>query len=178
MGNCYYISFVKCVSRIPLQLIGHTYCSLSSPKKAVDSLGGSILDQFICINSTSTTYSSKSSIYKWKLAAGKRKTKTTTTTMVHVHRRHSAMIHIAPALITKTRGLCRHPSLTMGGYYREGATQFTMWPHYQDDPILFTWHIHVFVVWFNYLRHVRFSSGPLYPSLVHVLTCHFICFVY
>ena len=28
-----------------------------------------------------------------------------TTTMVQVHRRHSAMIHIAPALITRTRGL-------------------------------------------------------------------------
>ena len=29
------------------------------------------------------------------------------------------------------------------------------------------------VVRFNYLRHVRFSSGPLYPSSIHVLTCHF-----
>ena len=41
------------------------------------------------------------------------------------------------------------PPTTMGGYCGEGATQFAMWPHYQDDPILFTWHIHVFVVWFN-----------------------------
>jgi hypothetical protein len=24
----------------------------------------------------------------------------------------------------------------------------------------------------NYLRHVRFSLGPLHPCLVHVLTCH------
>jgi hypothetical protein len=33
MGNCYYNSFVKYVSRIPLQLTGHTYRSLLSPKK-------------------------------------------------------------------------------------------------------------------------------------------------
>ena len=109
MGNCYYISFVKYVSRIPLQFIGHTYCSLPSSKKIVGSLGGSILDQFIYISSTSTTYRTKSSIYKGKLAAGTRKTKTTTTTMVQVHMRHSAMIYIAPALITRTRGLHRHP---------------------------------------------------------------------
>ena len=109
MGNCYYISFVKYVSRIPLQLTGHTYCSLLSPKKIVGSLGGSILDQFIRISSTSTTCRTKSSIYKGKLAAGIRKKKTTTTTMVQVHRRHSAIIHIAPTLITRTRGLCRHP---------------------------------------------------------------------
>ena len=78
------------------------------------------------------------------------KTKMTTTTMVQVHRRHSAMIHIAPALITRTRGPLPSPlpppPPTMRGYYGEGATQFAMWPHYQDDPILFTWHIHVFVV--------------------------------
>ena len=109
MGNCYYISFVKYVSRIPLQLTGHTYCSLSSLKKTMGSLGGLILDQFIRISSTSTTYRIKSSIYKGKLAAGTRKTKTTTTTMVQVHRRHSTMIHIAPALIIRTRGLRRHP---------------------------------------------------------------------
>ena len=115
MGNCYYILFVKYVSRIPLQLIGHTYCSLSSPKKTVGSLGGSILDQFIHISSTSTTCRTKSLIYKEKLAAGTRKTKTTTTTMVQVHRRHSAMIHIAPALITRTRGLRCHPRTTNNG---------------------------------------------------------------
>ena len=109
MGNCYYISFVKYVSRIPLQLTGHTYCSLPSPKKTMGSLGGSILDQFIRISSTSTTCRTKSSIYKGKLAAGTRKMKTTTKTMVQVHRRHSAMIHIAPVLITRTRGLRRHP---------------------------------------------------------------------
>ena len=108
MGNCYCISFVKYVSRIPLQLTGHTYCSLSSSKKTVGSLGGSILDQFIHISSTSTTYRTKSLIYKGKLAVGTRKTMTTTT-MVLVHRRHSTMIHIAPALITRTRGLRRHP---------------------------------------------------------------------
>ena len=109
MGNCYYILFIKYVSRIPLQLIGHTYYSLLSPKKTVGSLGGSILNQFIRISSTSTTCRTKSSIYKRKLAAGIRKTKTTTTTMVQVHRRHSATIHIAPALITRTRGLHHHP---------------------------------------------------------------------
>ena len=108
MGNCYYISFVKYVSRIPLQLTWHTYCSLPSLKKTVGSLGGSILDQFICISSTSTTCRTKSSIYKGKLVAGTRETKMTTTTMVQVHRRHSAMIYIAPALITGTRVLCRH----------------------------------------------------------------------
>ena len=109
MGNCYYILFVKYVSRIPLQLIGHTYCSLPSPKKTMSSLGGSILNQFIRIKSTSTTCRTKSLIYKGKLAAGTRKTKTTTTTMVQVHRRHSAMIHIAPALISRTRCLHHHP---------------------------------------------------------------------
>jgi hypothetical protein len=36
---------------------------------------------------------------------------------------------------------------------------------------------HVLVVGFNYLRHVRFSPGPLYPCLVHVPTCHFMCCV-
>ena len=112
IGNCYYILFVKYVSRIPLQLIGHTYCSPPSPKKTICSLGGSILDQFIHISSTSTTCRTKSLIYKGKLAAGIRKTKITTTTMVQVHRRHSAMIHIAPALITRTRGLHRHPHPT------------------------------------------------------------------
>ena len=109
MGNCYYISFVKYVSRIPLQLTGHTYCSLPSPKKTVGLLGGSILDQFIRISSTSTTCRTISSIYKGKLATVIRKTKTTATTMVQVHRRHSVMIHIAPTLITRTRGLRRHP---------------------------------------------------------------------
>ena len=111
MGNCYYNLFVKYVSRIPLQLTvtGHTYCSLPSPKKTMGSLGGSILDQFICISSTSTTCRTKSSIYKGKLAAGARKTKMTTTTMVQVHMRHSVMIHIAPALITRTMGLRRYP---------------------------------------------------------------------
>ena len=109
MGNCYYILFINYVSRIPLQLTGHTYCSLPSPKKTMGSLGGSILDQFIYISSTSTTCRTKSSIYKGKLAAGTRKMKTMTTTMVQVHRRHSAMIHIAPALITRTRGLRHHP---------------------------------------------------------------------
>jgi len=75
---------------------------LPSPKKTMGSLGGSILDQFIRISSTSTTCRTKSLIYKGKLAAGIRKTKTTTTTtMVQVHRRHSAMIYIAPALITR-----------------------------------------------------------------------------
>ena len=132
MGNCYYISFVKYVSRIPLQLTGHTYCSLLSPKKTMGSLGGSILDQFIRISSTSTTCRTKSLIYKGKLAAGTRKTKK--TIMVQVHRRHSAMIHIAPALITTTRGLRHHPRhhhhQQMGGYCGEGATQFAMWPHY------------------------------------------------
>ena len=108
MGICYYYLFVKYVSRIPLQLTGHTYCSLLSPKKTVGSLGGLILDQFIRISSTSTTCRTKSLIYKGKLAANTRKTKTTTTTMVQVHRRHSAMIHIAPALITRTRGLHHH----------------------------------------------------------------------
>ena len=126
MCNCYYISFVKYVSRIPLQLIGHTYCSLSSLKKTVGSLGGSVLDQFIRISSTSTTCRTKSLIYKGKLAAGTRKTKTTTTTIVQVHRRHFAMIHIAPALITRSRGLRRHtpppPPPTMRGYCGEGAT--------------------------------------------------------
>ena len=112
MGICYYILFVKYIFRIPLQLTGHTYCSLPSPKKTVGSLGGSILDQFIRISSTSTTCRTKSSIYKGKLAAGIRKTKTTTTTMVQVHRRHSAMIHIAPALITRTKGLRRHTATT------------------------------------------------------------------
>ena len=109
MGNCYYISFVKYVSRIPLQLTRHTCCSLPSLKKTMGSLGGWILDQFIHIISTSTTCRTKSSIYKEKLAAGTRKTKTTTTTIVQVHRRHSAMIHIIPALIIRTRGLRRHP---------------------------------------------------------------------
>ena len=37
---------------------------------------------------------------------------------------------------------------------------------------------HVLVVGFNYVRHVRFSPGPLYPRLVRVLTCHFMCCVY
>ena len=73
------------------------------------SLDGSILDLFIHMWSTSTTCRTKSLIYKGKLAAGTRKTKTTTTIMVQVHRRYSVMIHIAPALITRTRGHCRHP---------------------------------------------------------------------
>ena len=116
IGNCYYILFVKYVSRIPLKLTGHTYCSLLSPKKTVGSLGGSILDQFICISSTSTTCRTKSLIYKGKLAVGTRKTKTaTTTTMVQVHKRHSVMIHIAPALITRRWGLRRHPPTTNNG---------------------------------------------------------------
>jgi hypothetical protein len=34
---------------------------------------------------------------------------TMTTTMATVHRRHSAMIHIAPAIITRTRDLHHHP---------------------------------------------------------------------
>ena len=132
MGNCYYILFVKYVSRIPLQLTGHTYCSLLSPKKTVGSLGGSILDQFISISSTSTTYRTKSSIYKGKLAAGIRKTKTTTTTMVQVHRRHSAMIHsTCPNHKNKRPPLSPPPPPpTMGGYCREGVIQFAMWPHY------------------------------------------------
>ena len=108
MGNCYY-PLVSSICSSYIQLTWHTYCSLSWSKKTVGSLGGSIIDQFIRISSTSTTYRTKSSIYKGKLAAGTRKTKTMTTTMVQVHRRHSAMIHIAPALITRTRGLRRHP---------------------------------------------------------------------
>jgi hypothetical protein len=36
---------------------------------------------------------------------------------------------------------------------------------------------HVLVVGFNYLRHVSFSSGPLYASLVHVsdMSFHVLC---
>ena len=136
----------------------------------------------------------------------------TTTTMVPIHRRHSTMIHITPALITKTRGLRRHPC-----HHHQQQWEATMEKvqhnllcgHTTRTTILFTWHIHVFVVWFNYLRHirfsrrnyvplfgtcshmpflvlvvcfnylrhVRFSSGHLYPSSVHVLTCHFMCCV-
>jgi hypothetical protein len=48
-----------------------------------------------------------------------------TPIVVPVHRRHFAMIHIAHAIIIRTRGLRRQPPPpppTMGGYYGEGAT--------------------------------------------------------
>jgi hypothetical protein len=38
----------------------------------------------------------------------------------------------------------------------------------------FTCHIYDFVIWFNYLRHVRFSRRT-YVCLVYVLTCYFMC---
>ena len=55
------------------------------------------------------------------------------------------------------------PPPAMGGYCGEGSTQFAMWDNYQEYCILFTCCIHVFVVRFNYLRHVRFSPEPCQP---------------
>jgi hypothetical protein len=139
--------------------------------------------------------------------------------MVPVPRSHSAMIHIAPALITRTRGLrrqyhhqqwddtvekvqhnllCGHTPRRNLFFFWENRRNlsyshaismclFVVWFNYlrhvrfsrrTSIPLFGTCsHMphHVLVFRFNYLRHVRFSSGPLYPSLVHVLTCHFMC---
>ena len=142
-----------------------------------------------------------------------RTTNRKTTTMVPVHRRHSAMIHIVPALIIRTRVLRRHPrrhhhqqwedtlekvqhNLLCGHTTRTNqsfkrATSmclFFCFNHLRHVRVsrrkyvpLFGTYSHmpfqVLVVCFNYLRHVRFTPGPLYPSLVYVITCHFMCCV-
>jgi hypothetical protein len=51
-----------------------------------------------------------------------------------VHMFHYAPIHIAPALVT-ARMVVHHP---LGGYYGECSTQFGMWEHYWEGPMLFS----------------------------------------
>jgi hypothetical protein len=101
VASIYYSSTLQLTSPV-------TYCSLPCPKETVGSLGGSILDLFIRMRSTSTTCRNVSWILRRRLATVTRTTNKTTPIVVLVHRRHSAMIHIAHVLITRTRGLRRH----------------------------------------------------------------------
>jgi hypothetical protein len=134
MGNCYYYSFDKYVSRMPLQLTGHTYCSLPSLKKAVSSLGGSILDQFIRIRvhllPTQPYLHSRKEVSRVT-----RKTKTTTTTMMQVHRRHFAMIHIAHDLMLTVVNNCWHFLASLP------RIEFKLYPQ--------QWHIKCLLVFIN-----------------------------
>ena len=81
--------------------------------------------------------------------------------MMPIHRRHSAMICIAPTLTTRTRGLRLHPR---HHHHRQWEATVEKVQHNllcghttRTTLSLFTCHIYVFVVWFNYLRYVRFS---------------------
>jgi hypothetical protein len=97
----------------------------------VGSLGGSILDLFIRMRSTSTAFGDRIFDLEWEVSSDYKDDEQDDT---------NSGAGSQDALCNDPYCTCPNhknkgpppppPPPTMGGYYGEGATQFTMWPHY------------------------------------------------
>ena len=91
------------------------------------------------------------------------------------------MIHIAPALITRTRGLRRHPrhhhqqwEATVEKVQHNllcGHTTRTILSYSHDTSMCLLFGLII-------LGMLGSIGGTMYPYLVHVLTCHFMCLLF
>jgi hypothetical protein len=79
--------------------------------------------------------------------------------MVSVHRTHFSMIHIAPTQITKTKALLHHPHHQQWEDTAEKVQHNLLCGHTTRSN-----QSHMFVVWLNYLRHVRVSPKNYIPQ--------------
>jgi hypothetical protein len=98
--------------------------------------------------------------------------------MVPVPIWHYALIHIAIALVTWRRGLRLHRHRRLQWEDTQEKGQYNLLCENTTRSDLSYSHATsiCLLLSFNYLRHVRFSSWPLYYScLVEILTCHFMC---
>jgi len=100
-------------------------------------------------------------------------------TKVAVHRRNHALIHIATARVTRT-GALRFRRHSQHLLLREDTTEtvqhnFLHGRTTRSSLSCSSVVIVVFVVSYNYLRHVRFSPESCYRCLAQVITCHFMC---
>ena len=91
------------------------------------------------------------------------------------------MIHIAPALITRTRGLHRHPRRPHQQQWEatvEKVQHNLLCGHTTRTTLSYS-HGTSMCLLFGLITKdmLGLVEGTLYPSSVHVLTCHFIYFV-
>jgi len=101
------------------------------------------------------------------------------TTKVLVHWRNRSLIHIATALVTRTRGLrlrCHRQHRMLWQNTMEKVRRNLLYGRTTRSSLsCSSVVIVVFVVSYNYLRHVRFSPESCYRCLAQDITCHFMC---
>ena len=90
------------------------------------------------------------------------------------------MIHITPALTTKTRGLPHHPCHHHHQQWKatvEKVQHNLLCGHTIRTTLSYS-HGTSMCLFFCLITYMLgLVEETLYPSLVHILTCHFMCFV-